>query len=179
MLESNLLAILYLVLLLVFLGVSGWFIVRQILRTRRKESNLAQLQKKVKNGEATAADCYALGSIFLEKKLYSQAIGQFQKALKSKDLEAGPDTAAVYNALGFAYAATEQYDLAIRQYKEALQQYPEYVTALKNLGFAYERKQLTAQALACYDQVLEYDPNNATAKKRIEPLRKLVTPSNN
>jgi tetratricopeptide (TPR) repeat protein len=178
MLDSNLLAIMYLVLLLVFLSVSGWFIVRQILRTRRKESNLAQLQKKVKNGEATAAERYALGSIFLEKKLYSQAIEQFQKTLKSKDLEAGADTAAVCNALGFAYAATEQYDLAIRQYKEALQQYPEYVTALNNLGFAYERKQLTAQALACYDQALEYDPNNATAKKRVEPLRKLVSPSN-
>lgn len=121
-------------------------------------------------------DYYELGTIYLDKKLYSQSIAQFQKALKAKDLEGSENIALLYNALGFAYAAQEQFDLAIRQYKDALDQQPGYVTAMNNLGFAYEKKQLIAQALEMYDQVLVIDPKNGTALRRAESLRKrLVT----
>jgi tetratricopeptide (TPR) repeat protein len=126
--------------------------------------------------KGTAQEYYELGSIYLDKKVFAQAIALFQKALKSEDL---PETesALIYNALGFAYFAQEQYDLAIRNYKDALKADPNYVTALNNLGHAYERKQLSGPALEAYEQALKVDPDNATAKRRAESLRKRFVPS--
>lgn len=168
--------ILYLSLLLALLSVAGFVVFRQILKTRKIESTLSKLQAKLTKEKGTAQEYYELGSIYLDKKIFAQAIALFQKALKAEDLEEA-DSARIYNALGFAYFAQEQYDLAIRQYKEALKAQPSYVTALNNLGHAYERKQLMAPALEAYDQVLAADPQNATAKRRAESLRKRFVPS--
>lgn len=172
------LLIAYLSILVGLLAVASWFVVRQILRTRRTETTLSRLQNKLnQEKKGTAKEYYELGSILLDKRLHSQAINQFQKALKAKDLEGAENIALVYNALGFTYAAQEQYDLAIRQYKEALDQLPEYPTALNNLGFAYEKKQLVTQALEAYESALAVDPKNGTAKRRAESLRKRLVPS--
>ncbi len=176
--DDSTLPVLYLLILVVLLSGSAVLLFRQVLKTRRVETTLSRLQKKLTQEKGTAQDYYALGSIFLDKKLYTQAIAQFQKAIKSKDLQGAENIALVYNALGYAYAAQEQYDLAIRQYKEALQQQPDYVTGLNNLAFAYEKKQLIAQALEAYEQALQHDPNNSTAKRRAESLRKRLVPSN-
>jgi tetratricopeptide (TPR) repeat protein len=163
----------YLMILIVLLGGSSWLVLRQVLRTRRTELTLTQLQRKVGEGKGSPEDHYELGSILLDKKLFSQAILQFQKALKSKQLDSGSELAALlHNALGYAYAAQEQYDLAIRQYREALKVVPGYVIALKNLAFAYERKQLTAEAMETYETVLSLDAKNAVAQKRLDILKK-------
>ncbi|MBF2027295.1 MAG: tetratricopeptide repeat protein [Oscillatoriales cyanobacterium C42_A2020_001] len=168
--------VLYLSLLLGILAIASFFLVRQILRTRKVENALGRLQKKLSKEKGTAQDYFELGSIYLNKRIYAQAIAQFQKALKSDDLPEA-ESALVYNALGYAYFAQEQYDLAIRQYKEALKADPGYITALNNMGHAYERKQLTSSALEAYEQVLTLDPNNTTAKRRADSLRKRLVPS--
>lgn len=168
--------LIYVSLLLVLLSLAVWAVVRQILRTRKVELALSKLQSKLAKEAGTAQEYYELGSIFLDKKIYSQAITLFQKALKADDLEE-TDSAPIYNALGFAYFSQEQYDVAIRQYKEALKIEPNYVTALNNLGHAYERKQLTSQALEVYEKALESEPENSTAKRRSESLRKRIVPS--
>jgi tetratricopeptide (TPR) repeat protein len=168
--------VLYISLLLVLLIAAGVFVLRQVLKTRRVESAFSRLQSKLSKEKGTAEEYYELGSILLDKKLFTQAITQFQKALKLETLE-GQDLAAVYNALGYAYFAQEQYDLALRTYKDALKLVPDYVTALNNLGHAYERKQLTSQALDAYEQALKAEPNNPTAKRRAESLRKRLVPS--
>lgn len=175
--NDRLLPLIYLSILVILLAGASWFVIRQILKTRRTEMTLANLQKKLTQGKGTAQEHYALGSILLDKRLYSQAIAQFQKALKAKDLEPGENAAIIYNALGFSYAAQEQFDLAIKQYKEALDQFSNYSTAFNNLGFAYEKKQLTAQALEAYEEALRVDPKNATARRRAESLRKRLVPS--
>jgi tetratricopeptide (TPR) repeat protein len=163
--------ILYISLLLGLLGIAAVAVFRQILKTRKIETTLNRLQEKLSKEKGAAQEYYELGSIYLDKKIYVQAINLFQQGLKAEDLEE-PDSAVIYNALGFAYFAQEQYDLAIRQYKDALKAAPDYVTALNNLGHAYEKKQLTAAALESYEQVLAVEPNNVTAKRRAESLRK-------
>jgi tetratricopeptide (TPR) repeat protein len=169
--------ILYISLLLVLLASAAFFILQQVLKTRKVEGALSRLQAKLNKEKGTAEEYYELGSILLDKRLFSQAIAQFQKAMKLETLK-GQDLAAVYNALGFAHFAQEQYDLAIRNYKEAIKLTPDYVTAINNLGHAYERKQLASQALESYEQALSIDPKNQTAKRRADSLRKrLVTSS--
>ncbi|HLO49330.1 MAG TPA: tetratricopeptide repeat protein [Kamptonema sp.] len=166
------LPIVYLLVLLAILASAGWFILRQIIKTRKIETTIFRLEGKLGNEKGTAQEYYELGSIYLDKKLYAQATSLFQKALKAKDLEVEEDAAVVYNALGFAHFGQEQYDMAIRQYKEAIRLRPDYVTAFNNLAHAYERKKLTAQALEMYEEALKREPKNSTAKTRAESLRK-------
>jgi tetratricopeptide (TPR) repeat protein len=173
--DSNL-AIVYLSILLALLSGASFIILRQVLKTRRIETALSRLQKKLTKDKGTAQEYYELGGIYLDKKLYAQASAMLQKAIKAAEEEGEENIALIYNGLGYAYFAQEQYDLAIRNYKEALKHNPNYITALNNLAHAYERKTLIAQALQTYEQLLELEPNNTTAKHRAEKLRRqLVT----
>lgn len=172
---ENTLPIIYLSVLLVLLAGAGWLVIRQVLKTRKVETTLSRLERKLKNERGTVQEYYELGSIYSDKKMFAQAIVLLQKSLKGVDAEE-ENLAPVHNALGFAYFAQEQYDIAIREYKEAIKQDPGYVTALNNLGHVYERKKLTVQALQTYEEALKYEPDNAIAKRRAESLRKrLVT----
>jgi tetratricopeptide (TPR) repeat protein len=168
--------IVYLSLLVGILSIASIFLIRQIIKTRKVENALGRLQKKLTKEKGTSQEYFELGSIFLNKRVYSQAITQFQKSLKCDDLPEA-ESALVYNALGYAYFAQEQYDVAIRQYKEAIKIDPSYVTAYNNLGHAYERKQLISQALETYEQALAIEADNSTAKRRAESLRKRLVPS--
>ena len=173
---DDFLPLIYISVLLGLLIIVAFFLFRQILKTRRIESTFSRLQNKLTKEKGTAKEYYELGSIYLDKKLFVQAIQLLQKALKAEKNMEPENLALIHNALGFAYFSQEQYDLAIRNYKQAIQLFPEYTTALNNLGNVYEKKQLTKQALEAYENALKYDANNATAKKRAVSLRKrLVT----
>jgi tetratricopeptide (TPR) repeat protein len=167
--------IVYIAVLVVILLAAGVSVFKEVLKTRKLENAFSRLQKRVKEGNATAAEYYELGSVYLDKKLFAQAVPHLQKAIKLRELE-GADLAAVYNALGYSYFAQEQYDLAVRHYKDALKNYPDYVVALNNLGHVYEKKSLTTKAIEAYDKALELDPNNETSKRRSESLKKRVAP---
>lgn len=171
------LPIVYLSILLIVLLGSGVFVFRQVLKTRKTENALGRLQKKLNKEKGTVQEYYELGSIYLEKKLYSQAIALFQKAIKAAEQEQEENIAPIYNGLGYAAFSQEQYDLAIRHYKEALKQNPNYIFALNNLGHAYEKKNLITPALETYEQVLKSEPNNTTAKRRAESIRKRLVAS--
>ncbi len=172
---DNSLAVVYLSILVGFLTLTAVGVVRQIFKTRKIEGSFAKLRKKLEKEKGTTQEYYELASIYSEKKLYSQAIALFQKALKAAQEEGEKDIAPIYNGLGYIYFSQEQYDLAIRQYKEALKSKPDYVTGLNNLGHAYEKKKLTTQALESYEEALKLAPNNAIAKRRAESLRRLVS----
>jgi tetratricopeptide (TPR) repeat protein len=173
--DKNLL-IVYLSAFLLLLSVAAFFILKQILKTQKIENALSKLEKKLKNERGTVPEYYELGSIYLEKKMFIQAIAMFKRAIAIEDSKI-PEIAPVYNALGYAYFGQEQYDLAIRQYKEAIKLEPEYVMAMNNLGHAYEQKKMTPQALDVYEQALAIEPNNETAKRRGESLRRRLVVS--
>lgn len=167
------LAIAYLGTLVVLLVAVIWLVIRQIVKARSLENVISELQPKLQKEKGTPEDYYQLGSVYLRKKLYAQAIALFNKALK----EGGDNIPEVYNALGFSYFAQDQYDLAIKNYKEAISLQEGYVTAINNLGHAYEKKKLLPQAIELYEQVLVLDDKNETAKRRLTSLRKQVVPT--
>ncbi|MEO0433367.1 MAG: tetratricopeptide repeat protein [Cyanobacteria bacterium J06656_5] len=173
--ENSTLFLTYLGILLALLGLSAFFIIRQVFKTRRIETTLGRLQNKLTKEKGTAQEYYELGSLLLDKKLFSQSALYMQQALKAlTDEEEAENAPLIYNALGYSYFAQGQFDLAIRQYKSALKITPGYVTALNNLGHSYEKKQLTVQALESYEQALKVEPDNITAKRRAQSLRKRV-----
>lgn len=69
----------YLIILLGLLGVAAVFIFRQVLKTRKVEKNLSQLQEKLSKSKGTTQEYFEMGSILLSKKLYSQAASLLQK----------------------------------------------------------------------------------------------------
>jgi tetratricopeptide (TPR) repeat protein len=172
---DNSLAVVYLSILVGILTIAAVSVFRQIFKTRKIEGSFAKLRKKLEKEKGTTQEYYELASIYSEKKLYSQSIVLFQKAIKTAEEEGEENIAPIYNGLGYIYFAQEQYDLAIRHYKEALKAKPDYVTGLNNLAHAYEKKKLTAQALQSYEEALKFDPNNSIAKRRAESLRRLVS----
>ncbi|MBE9213506.1 tetratricopeptide repeat protein [Plectonema cf. radiosum LEGE 06105] len=179
--NSNL-AVIYLSILVGLLFLTVISVFRQIFKSRKQEGSFSKLRSKLSKETGSIAEYYQLGSIYSQKKLFTQAVSLFQKAIKAADEQQEETDAATadyvtlaYNGLGYAYFAQEQYDLAIRNYKEALKRQPDYVTALNNLGHAYERKKLNAQALESYEKALELDAKNAVAKRRAQSLRRLVT----
>ncbi len=146
---------------------------REIRRNRRQEEVLRRLQSRLTKEKGEPEEHYELGSVYLEKRLYQQAIQQFKKALEVAEEPIPP----VCNALGYTYFAQEQYDLAIRTYKEAVTADPTYVTAWNNLGHAYEKKNLVMPGLEAYEKALEIAPDNPVAKRRAESLRKRISPN--
>ena len=166
------LPVIYLSGLLIILGGLGVFVFSQVIKARRLENTFSKLQKKLQNSKGTAKEYYQLGSIYLDKKLYSQSVNLFQKALKAESDVEPENKALIYNAMGYACFAQEQLDLAIRHYKDALKLYPDYVIALNNLANVYEKKQMVNKAVELYDQTLAIEPTNKTALRRSKALKK-------
>ncbi len=171
--NSSYYPLLYLSALTLILSVVGWFVFREIRRTRRQEDVINRLQSRLSKDKGSPQEHYELGSVYLEKRLYMQAATQLKRALDV----AGEPIPPVCNALGFVYFCQGQYDLAIRYYKDAVEADPDYVTAWNNLGHAYEKKNLAGPGLEAYEAALKADPNNALAQRRADSLRKRLSPA--
>jgi tetratricopeptide (TPR) repeat protein len=169
---ENLLPIIYLLILLLILSGLAFFLIQEILKKQKLEENLYSLQKKVRENKATSQDHYFLGTLYLSKKLFDQAIIQFRYALKSWDSNDTSGLANLYNTIGFTYFESEQYDLSIYYYREAVKISNDYSTAWNNLGYAYEKKKMISEALESYRSVLIYDKENEIANNRFQSLQR-------
>jgi tetratricopeptide (TPR) repeat protein len=171
---ENLLPLTYLLILLIILSIIAFLLIQEIIKKRDLETNLYDFQKKVRENKANGLDHYLLGTLYLSKKLFDQAIIQFRYALKSWDNDDKPGLANLYNTIGFTYFESDQYDLAIYYYKEAIRSVGDYTTALNNLGYAYEKKKMLPEALESYKSVLIYDNGNEVANSRFQILQRRV-----
>jgi tetratricopeptide (TPR) repeat protein len=165
---NSVLPLIYLLIVTFILVLLVILLLKQILRKTETEQNLLQLQNKLRDKTATSLDYYLLGSIYLSKKLFDQAILQFRYAIKYWDKKDLDGLANLYNTIGFTYFQTNQYDLAIYYYTEAVKCLPNYITALNNLGYAYEKNQMMSNAKEIYSKVLEYDSGNKIASEKLE-----------
>ena len=171
---DSLLPIIYLTVLLTVLLVLTLFLFKQIFQKTKVEEALSELQLKVRSNTATGEDYYLLGTIYLSKKLFDQAIIQFRCALQLWDKKDKEGIANLYNTVGFTYSESNQYDLAIYYYNEAIKNLENYTTALNNLGYVYEKKGNFLEAAKVYQSVISYDEENQVAKERLQVLRRRV-----
>ena len=170
----NLLPQTYLLGLVGLLAISAVVVGRQLLRVRRDESQLQQLEQSGAAKSRQASDLYELGSVQLRKRLYPQATATLKQALKRLGDEPDEARAVIENALGFALAAQKDYEGASKHYKLALKAKPNYPVALNNLGYAQDKLLNAEEALTLYRRTLEIEPGNGTAKRAVKKLEKRV-----
>ncbi len=170
----NLLPQTYLLGLVGLLAIAAVVVGRQLLRVRRDESQLQQLEQSGAVNSRHASDLYELGSVQLRKRLYPQATATLKQALKRLGDEPDAARAVIENALGFALAAQKDYEGASKHYKLALKAKPDYPVALNNLGYAQNKLLKIKDALTLYRTTLEIEPDNGTAKRAVKKLEKLV-----
>ena len=82
---NTLLPTIYLLLLFASLCTIVIFLFIQVVKKKEVETELSELQKRNRSGNASASDQYSLGVIYLSKKLFDQAILQFSSALRNWD----------------------------------------------------------------------------------------------
>nr|BDA97717.1 photosystem I assembly protein Ycf37 [Rhodomonas sp. NIES-698] len=174
---DSLLPLVYLSILLLVLVSLTLFLFKQIFQKRKVEEALSELQLKIRSNNANGEDYYLLGTIYLSKKLFDQAIIQFRFALQLWDKDDKEGIANLYNTVGFTYSESNQYDLAIYYYNEAIKSLENYTTALNNLGFVYEKKGSFLDALKVYESVIVYDKKNEVALNRLQILRRRLKQS--
>ena len=170
----NLLPQTYLLGLVGLLAIAAVVVGRQLLRVRRDESQLEQLEQSGAAKSRQASDLYELGSVPLRKRLYPQATATLKQALKRLGDEPDEARAVIENALGFALAAQKDYEGASKHYKLALKAKPNYPVALNNLGYAQDKLLNAEEALTLYRRTLEIEPGNGTAKRAVKKLEKRV-----
>ena len=170
----NLLPQTYLLGLVGLLAIAAVVVGRQLLRVRRDESQLQQLEQSGAAKSRQASDLYELGSVQLRKRLYPQATATLKQALKRLGDEPDEARAVIENALGFALAAQKDYEGASKHYKLALKAKPNYPVALNNLGYAQDKLLNAEEALTMYRRTLEIEPGNGTAKRAVKKLEKRV-----
>ena len=170
----NLLPQTYLLGLVGLLAIAAVVVGRQLLRVRRDESQLQQLEQSGAAKSRQASDLYELGSVQLRKRLYPQATATLKQALKRLGDEPDEARAVIENALGFALAAQKDYEGASKHYKLALKAKPNYPVALNHLGHAQDKLLNAEEALTLYRRTLEIEPGNGTAKRAVKKLEKRV-----
>ena len=170
----NLLPQTYLLGLVGLLAIAAVVVGRQLLRVRRDESQMQQLEQSGAAKSRQASDLYELGSVQLRKRLYPQATATLKQALKRLGDEPDEARAVIENALGFALAAQKDYEGASKHYKLALKAKPNYPVALNNLGYAQDKLLNAEEALTLYRRTLEIEPGNGTAKRAVKKLEKRV-----
>ena len=170
----NLLPQTYLLGLVGLLAIVAVVVGRQLLRVRRDEARLMQLEQANTAESRQASDLYELGSVQLRKRLFPQAAATLKQALKRLGNEPDEARAVIQNALGFALAAQKDYEGASKHYKLALKAKPDYPVAINNLAFAQDKMLKTKEALSLYRKTLEFEPKNSTATKAVKKLEKRV-----
>ena len=110
-----------------------------------------------KNPQCSMAH-YNLGAVLLRRGDVSDAIGQFEQAVRIT-----PDDAEEHYSLGIALEQTGKIEDAIAQYEQALRIRPDYVKAHYSLGIALQHTGKIEDAIAHYRQALQIRPDFAQA----------------
>nr|BDA97425.1 hypothetical protein [Cryptomonas sp. NIES-345]BDA98386.1 hypothetical protein [Cryptomonas sp. NIES-1327] len=167
---NTLLSTFYLTILCILLILGAYFLLCQLNQKKEIENNLLQLKKKIELQKADFRDYYTIGTIYLSKKLFDQAILHFAYSLKIWDRSDITGLSNLYNTIGFTYFESGQFDMSIYYYQEATKLNPKYIVALNNLAHSYEKKRMLPEAVKTYEKVLDYDRSNSTAYEKLQYL---------
>jgi tetratricopeptide (TPR) repeat protein len=77
--------LIYLSLLLAMLSTAAYVVIRQVLVQREMDERVKVLGELIRKGEAVSEDYFELGVVLARKRLYTQALKNYNKAIKLWD----------------------------------------------------------------------------------------------
>ena len=105
-----------------------------------------------------ASDYIAAGNRFATEKKYSEAIQQYELALK-----ADPKIHQVNLMIGLSYANIGDLDNALTYTRIAAEKNPSYTTQY-NLGLIYGARKETERSIKAFDEALSFNPKSSSAE---------------
>lgn len=103
---------------------------------------LALLQRAVAAASSSALAHSKLGIVYVHKRQWDTAAGEFSKAI-----QLDPTYAPAYSNLGNVYRERGQLDQAVAQYQKAVSIDPDYWVAHQNLGIVYKQQGRIGEAV--------------------------------
>lgn|GEM_PF-526989 len=128
---------------------------------KEKSSPAARVspESKEKFASTLKADAHCnTAAEYLNKKMYEEAIREYQAAIHIK-----PDHAVAHCYLGLVYNMQGRIKVAIQKYKDALRIDPNLVEARSNLGSVLLKDNRIKEAIQECETVLRLKPNNISA----------------
>jgi tetratricopeptide (TPR) repeat protein len=120
--------------------------------------SVANLERLIARGEASAAQFYELGGLKLESGDAAGAARAYRRCVELEPLHAG-----AHNNLGSALLKSGEPAAAIEALQTALRLEPGYLRALTNLGKAFREAGRPLDAVAVLEQALAQDPRYVPA----------------
>ena len=117
----------------------------------------------------------AEGNIFMQKKLYPQAVEAYTQALKISPN--GPHSHVYFSNRAAALLSMKKFGDAILDSERSLALKPDYGKAHARLGLAHFLCGNYRQSMEAYTVSLKYDPNNASSKSYLEKAAKRLAES--
>lgn len=108
----------------------------------------------------------AEGNVFMQKKLYPQAVEAYTQALKISPN--GPHSHVYFSNRAAALLSMKQFGDAIVDSERSLALKPDYGKAHARLGLAHFLSGNYRPAMEAYTVSLKYDPHNASSKSYLE-----------
>lgn len=112
----------------------------------------------------------AEGNVFMQKKMYPQAVQSYTHALKISPN--GPSSHVYFSNRAAALLSMKKFGEAILDSERSLALKPDYGKAHARLGLAHFLSGNYRQAMEAYTVSLKYDPNNASSKSYLEKAAK-------
>jgi tetratricopeptide (TPR) repeat protein len=102
------------------------------------------------------------GDIAMAKKIYTDAVTHYQKALQLE-----PRSASLMNKIGIAYHQLMQLNQAKKYYERAIKADQSYANAINNLGMVHYNKKKYKKAAREFERALQLKPGIATFESNL------------
>ena len=163
----------YLILILAFFAFLFTIFYRQLKSIIGREQEFSKFQTLIQTEQNINFERYLeLGTLLLNKKLYSQSIKYLKLAtIKCDDIIL---LGNIYNNLGYCYFKQDNNKHAKSFYEEALLYLPDYIIALNKLSYLEEKEKNYTQALDLYEKSYRFYSQNPITIKQRKKIRKVL-----
>ncbi|MDA8169120.1 MAG: tetratricopeptide repeat protein [Nitrospiraceae bacterium] len=122
------------------------------------ESEIFELEKKLKENPDDAEAWYHLADVYDRNGLYSKSVEAYRKTVSLK-----PDMGYAYLRMGTAYDRLHQPEQAVKAFEQAIKKMPDYAVAYNNLGVAYGKLGNSKKEIKNLEKAVKLRDRYATA----------------
>jgi tetratricopeptide (TPR) repeat protein len=130
---------------------------RKLLDKKKYDEALEAYQKSFQTNPNWKA-AYGIGSDFLRKGNYNDAVVYFRKAREIKE-----DEPMIWYSLGYSFGRMNENEEAVKTLQKAVELKPNYIDAWYNLGSVLFKLERYKEAIEAYQTTVKLNPKDAEA----------------